>query len=1224
MRKKVAVLIRLSLLVMAPALACADTISLGLTGDYTSTDIWGAGSLAGGANPGYGGFPGTAAWPGPIQSPVGGDAYLYKISNQNNAALGAGSGGPFPSGAGIYYGGAGSTPNTNGGTLSVKDEMPVLELSTVTFQIQIGQAFGYDLLNNDLSLVKLHYTTETGSGELSANYSSLLNRFYNGAVDMPTGEGGSMQPEDIYVNLWGLQWDLSGISGITSFEIQFIGVEHASLTQLQLDQSSSVYDYNVLDQTEVWTSAGANANWSTAANWEAGVVPASGKIAQFEAGSEVILDADQSVATLDLRAADGFEVKSVDGNKLSISSGINAASESPAAYTISASIDMLDYSLIDLNAGNTLTISGSITGSGFFKKGAGTLFLTGYNLYDGGNSDLVANGLMIRGGVNYISGSNSLTGSNTIEFKVRDDTTVILHGGDNVLDSKFALSLLSPSSKLVLGDAEGRSDLTASGVSGAVGTSVVRGSRIVGGSSDISTLTLDIASGSREFGGSLGGSGTNENNLGLVKRGAGVQILSGTNSYSGATRVEQGMLQLGSSTALSANSNVQLNGGVLGLGTSGITLNLGTNSGEIQFTGDGGFAASLADREVTLNGGANLSWGQTVGFVADGHKLMLAHASADRMVDLTNAIDLGSQIRSVQVANGSASVDARLSGVLSGSGGLEKSDVGTLELTAANTYTGGTSVKEGILSLSGVNGSIKGDVTVAAGATLLLNNSAAANNANRLDNLARVTLGGAIVNFSHSGGSASYAESIGELALAKGGNVITTSQAASGQTSALTFASLSRAAGATLNFSAATLGTRNNVYFTAAPTLDDGIIGAWATVGTTYEFATYGANGVVAYSGYNTNLAEAGWASSNNVKLNTAAGMTTTLTGGRTINSLVMNGATSGSTGNKLNLGGNELRIGSGGFIATGGASTRTNEISNGTITAGNAVDTDAELIATIAGTQTYISARIVDNGAGKVSLVKAGSGSLILGGNNSYGGDTIVNQGTLIINGTNSGGGAVAVRKNATLNVNGALALGGLIEVDGTLGGSGSLYFSSGSELKGSGTVNHALTVGSAAGQLNTLSPGNSPGTMSFGASQTWANGGAYVWELSDVDAGAGVGWDVINITGGLDIVASNFMLEVVSLNNLFANGLVADFDALQDYSWTILTASGGITGFDADKFSLDLGNFANAHDGFWSLSQSGNSLNLNYAAVPEPSTWALLAGGLTVVICLRKRRRA
>jgi autotransporter-associated beta strand protein len=66
---------------------------------------------------------------------------------------------------------------------------------------------------------------------------------------------------------------------------------------------------------------------------------------------------------------------------------------------------------------------------------------------------------------------------------------------------------------------------------------------------------------------------------------------------------------------------------------------------------------------------------------------------------------------------------ATWNGGLSGSGGLVKAGLGTLNLTAANTYTGGTAISGGTLQVGngGTSGSIVGDV--ANNGTLAFNRS---------------------------------------------------------------------------------------------------------------------------------------------------------------------------------------------------------------------------------------------------------------------------------------------------------------------------------------------------------------------------------------------------------------------------------------------------------------------------------------------------------------------
>ena len=157
-------------------------------------------------------------------------------------------------------------------------------------------------------------------------------------------------------------------------------------------------------------------------------------------------------------------------------------------------------------------------------------------------------------------------------------------------------------------------------------------------------LSFEIDNGSNTtFSGTISGSGS------LVKEGEGTLTLSGNNSYTGGTLVNEGTLAVGSSTAL-------------GTGT-----------------------LFLAE-DTTLQAAAN--W-----------------------LTLTNAIQL----------LGDATVDTQsntftLAGAISGTGGLDKIGSGTLILTGASTYTGETSVNEGVLR---VDGSLVSAVSVNEGGTLM-------------------------------------------------------------------------------------------------------------------------------------------------------------------------------------------------------------------------------------------------------------------------------------------------------------------------------------------------------------------------------------------------------------------------------------------------------------------------------------------------------------------------
>lgn len=239
------------------------------------------------------------------------------------------------------------------------------------------------------------------------------------------------------------------------------------------------------------------------------------------------------------------------------------------------------------------------------------------------------------------------------------------------------------------------------------------------------------------------------------------------------------------------------------------------------------------------------------------------------------------------------------------------------------------------------------------------------------------------------------------------------------------------------------------------------------------------------------------------------------------------------------------------------------NNAFNGPITmAGNsAIGADAD--------QIVVSGSIGQTG-GPAALTNVGAGLVILTAANTYAGGTIVRGNLRVANTTGSATGPGPV----------------------TIDPSGS--------FSGPGTVAGTVTVN------GTISPGASPGTQNTGP-QTWNGGGSYLWEINDVDAGVGAdpGWDVINITGGLTINAtpgSKFNINITSLTLANSAGNVHDFDNTSDYTWTILTTTSGISGFDATAFNLNTSGFSNplGAAGLFVIEQNGNNLQLRFVRAP------------------------
>jgi autotransporter-associated beta strand protein len=256
---------------------------------------------------------------------------------------------------------------------------------------------------------------------------------------------------------------------------------------------------------------------------------------------------------------------------------------------------------------------------------------------------------------------------------------------------------------------------------------------------------------------------------------------------------------------------------------------------------------------------------------------------------------------------------------------------------------------------------------------------------------------------------------------------------------------------------------------------------------------------------------------------------------------------------------------------------------------------------------------------SGNGTVVQAGSGSLILNAANTYTGATNVTAGILVIAsaGSISNSSAVTVSGGAQFRYNSATARTGGITLNGAGAGSRAT-------LSGTGPINVALTLDNVG---DTLSPGNSPGIQLFGANQTW-NSFTYVWETNNfTGTTAGTDFDQIAITGNLTLtgVALSYVLDITSLTGGNVAGDVPNFSEI-NRTWTILSTTAGITGFDATHWTLSTGNFTSSPTaaGAWSLGQTGNDLVLSYSAIPEPSTTALLLGGLCVVAILLRRRKA
>ncbi|MEY3895846.1 MAG: hypothetical protein RLZZ214_1366, partial [Verrucomicrobiota bacterium] len=243
-------------------------------------------------------------------------------------------------------------------------------------------------------------------------------------------------------------------------------------------------------------------------------------------------------------------------------------------------------------------------------------------------------------------------------------------------------------------------------------------------------LLTQSASGTLAFSGGISGANA------LTKAGAGTVVFASTNSYTGLTTLDDGLLRLDDATGLpggidntvgAGESALAFKGGVLGLASGDFARQLGTGAGQLNWdpdtggAGSGGFAAFGADREVRLNNGTGtLSWATTI--LGSGSILILSHPTATHTLDFRNGISFSNQKRTVQVEDGAAAVDAILSGTLIGSAdtptGLNKTGPGVLSLTNTNTYPGTTTVSDGVLRLQNAAALPSANLQLTGGAIL--------------------------------------------------------------------------------------------------------------------------------------------------------------------------------------------------------------------------------------------------------------------------------------------------------------------------------------------------------------------------------------------------------------------------------------------------------------------------------------------------------------------------
>ena len=257
------------------------------------------------------------------------------------------------------------------------------------------------------------------------------------------------------------------------------------------------------------------------------------------------------------------------------------------------------------------------------------------------------------------------------------------------------------------------------------GTGSVTGATGATGTAIFSVGAKGIAS---TFGGVMNDGNLTDRKAALTKVGAEKLTLTGANTYTGATTVSVGTLEIGdggttgsigaTTVGVAASANLNFNPGSAQLQTvSGIVSGAGNvlkkGSGRTTLTGVNTFTVGPVIEAGTLAVNADSGLGavaNSVSFTTGSGKL------ASDAAGLVTA-------RAISVATGAtggfSAIDAtdsiEVTGVVSGNGALEIGGLGLVRLAAANTYLGNTTVTSGTLDVGGVGSTSTGSVSVTGG-----------------------------------------------------------------------------------------------------------------------------------------------------------------------------------------------------------------------------------------------------------------------------------------------------------------------------------------------------------------------------------------------------------------------------------------------------------------------------------------------------------------------------
>ena len=764
---------------------------------------------------------------------------------------------------------------------------------------------------------------------------------------------------------------------------------------------------------------------------------------------------------------------------------------------------------------------------------------------------------------------------------------------------------------------------------------------------------------------------------------AGTLTLSGDNSgAAGGVTLTTGTLNINNANALGTGTLILTAGtinntsgaAVTNLGNQSVTLSdltFGTASSTAANNLDlgAGVVTVTTSRTITMAGnGSTLTVGRIDNNNTNSGRTLTANGAGNTLA--IGGMNLSNNATSAQALKLAGSANFNITGAITNGTafdhGLTALNTGIVTLAGNNTYSGLTTVSTGsTIKLAHANalGTTNNGTTVSSGGVLDLNGQTIGAESLTLSG-AGIGSTGALINTSATTATLGGAITLAANTSFGAGNITLANVGESGSRSLTKTGSGTLTLNGTNSYTGGTVLAEGNLVI-ANGNLADGSFKIEAA--TTSRAST----SVLRLSNVNSLASSAILVGSSNG--NGTGTLDLAASGNYTLGSYNGNSMKfSASSGNDTTLTfSNNSTVTSG----ASGARSLTNSDANLSIIFGGTLDISSSDVGTgltIAGAgDTTVNGAIFSSANQTRSLTKTGSGTLTLGGDNNYqGNSSFGGTGYILVNGNTTAstgavkvisdatlggsgtvGGAVSLSVNgsigsanstltlaSTLNVSGNNTLNafstvsvtglttvsdnGTFTVSGNLTG-GALTVASGATLKGGGMVGGNTTIESGA----FLTPGNSPASLTVGGNLVVA--GTVEIELGGTDftLNGTEEYDRIKLSGAtatLDLTGST--LSVAQWNSFVpvagdAFGIF-QLESGASISSTLGGFAEGATVATIGGVAVKITYLADFGDSGAIVLTGGNDIAL-YAPIPEPSAYAALAGVGMIGFALKRRRR-